>query len=403
MLDTIRKFLHLEAASAILLLVGTALAMILVNSPAHGYYDALLNLRAAVSLGELSIDKPLLLWINDGLMALFFFLVGLEIKREVMEGELSSPAQIVLPAVAAVGGMAVPALFYAAVNWGDPATLRGWAIPSATDIAFALGVLSLLGRRVPVALKLFLLTLAIIDDLGAIVIIALFYTAELSTPSFVAAGIILSALVLLKLFRVTRTTAYLVLGFALWAAVLKSGVHATIAGVVAALFVPLRSQNPEEPSPLRRLEEDLHHTVAFGVLPLFAFANAGVSLSGLSPAALLGPVPLGVALGLVLGKPIGVLLFSWPLIRFGFARMPGGVSWGAFAGVAMLCGIGFTMSLFIGSLAFEESGPGALSYRLGILVGSGISAIAGLTVLALTLPRTAATDDPPARAEAAAP
>ena len=403
MLDTIRKFLHLEAASAILLIIGMVLAMVLVNSPAHVYYDALLGTRAAVSLGEFSIDKPLLLWINDGLMALFFFLVGLEIKREVMEGELSSPAQIVLPAVAAVGGMAVPALFYVAVNWSDPVTLRGWAIPSATDIAFALGVLSLLGRRVPVALKLFLLTLAIIDDLGAIVIIAIFYTAELSTPSFVAAAIIFSGLVLLKLFRVARTTAYLVLGIALWAAVLKSGVHATIAGVVAALFIPLRGANPDEPSPLRRLEEDLHHTVAYGVLPLFAFANAGVSLVGLSPAALLGPVPLGVALGLVLGKPIGVLMFSWPLIRLGIARMPGGVSWGAFAGVAMLCGIGFTMSLFIGSLAFEESGPGALSYRLGILVGSGISAIAGLTVLALTLPRTAATDDAQARAEALPP
>jgi NhaA family Na+:H+ antiporter len=280
------------------------------------------------------------------------------------------------------------------VNWGDPVTLRGWAIPSATDIAFALGVLSLLGRRVPVALKLFLLTLAIIDDLGAIVIIALFYTAELSTPSFVAAAVIFSGLVLLKLFRVTRTTAYLVLAVALWAAVLKSGVHATIAGVVAAFFIPLRGASPEEPSPLRRLEEDLHHPVAFGVLPLFAFANAGVSLAGLSPAALLGPVPLGVALGLILGKPIGVMLFSWPLIRFGIARMPGGVGWGAFAGVAMLCGIGFTMSLFIGSLAFEESGPGALSYRLGILAGSAVSAVAGLFVLALTLPRAVA--DPPA-------
>jgi NhaA family Na+:H+ antiporter len=403
MLDAIRRFLHLEAASAVLLIVAMALAMILVNSPAHGYYDALLGMRAAVSLGDLAIDKPLLLWINDGLMALFFFLVGLEIKREVMEGELSNPAQIVLPAVAAVGGMAVPALFYAAVNWQDPALLRGWAIPSATDIAFALGMLSLLGRRVPIALKLFLLTLAIIDDLGAIVIIALFYTAELSTPSFIAATIILAGLILLKLFRVTRTTAYLLLGLALWTAVLKSGVHATIAGVVAAFFIPLRSTSPDEPSPLRRLEEDLHHTVAFGVLPLFAFANAGVSLEGLSPAALLGSVPLGVALGLVLGKPIGVLAFSWPLIRFGVARIPGNVSWGAFAGTAMLCGIGFTMSLFIGSLAFEEGGPGAMSYRLGILVGSGISAVLGLAVLALTLPRAAPDAAAAAQPQAAGP
>ena len=285
--------------------------------------------------------------------------------------------------------MAVPALFYVALNWGDPETLRGWAIPSATDIAFALGVLSLLGRRVPVALKLFLLTLAIIDDLGAIVIIALFYTAEVSTASFIAATLILSGLVLLKLFRVTRTTAYLVLAVALWAAVLKSGVHATIAGVVAAFFIPLRPANPDEPSPLRRLEEDLHHTVAFGVLPLFAFANAGVSLAGLSPAALLGPVPLGVALGLVLGKPIGVLLFSWPLIRLGIARMPGGVSWGAFGGVAILCGIGFTMSLFIGMLAFENAASDEVivTDRLGVLAGSLISAVVGYIVLNLVLPR----------------
>ena len=396
MLDAIRKFLHLEAASAILLIVGMLLAMVLVNSPAHVYYDALLGTRAAVTVGEFSIDKPLLLWINDGLMALFFFLVGLEIKREVMEGELSNRSQIVLPAVAAVGGMAVPALFYAAVNWSDPVTLRGWAIPSATDIAFALGVLSLLGRRVPVALKLFLLTLAIIDDLGAIVIIALFYTAELSTPSFVAAATILSGLVLLKLFRVTRVTAYLVLAVALWAAVLKSGVHATIAGVVAAFFIPLRTADPDAPSPLRRLEEDLHHTVAFGVLPLFAFANAGVPLAGLSLSSVLGPVPLGVTLGLLLGKPIGVLLFSWPLVRLGIARIPGGVGWGPFTGVAMLCGIGFTMSLFIGSLAFEESGPGVMSYRLGILLGSAVSAIGGLFVLAVTLPRAQAdpSDEP---------
>jgi NhaA family Na+:H+ antiporter len=320
-------------------------------------------------------------------MTIFFLLVGLEIEREIYVGEFSDIKKAMLPIMAAIGGMLVPGIIHFALNHGTPYQ-DGVGIPMATDIAFSLGILSLLGSRVPLMLKVFLTALAIIDDLGAIVIIAIFYTAELSTPSFVAAAIIFSGLVLLKLFRVARTTAYLVLGIALWAAVLKSGVHATIAGVVAALFIPLRGANPTEPSPLRRLEEDLHHTVAYGVLPLFAFANAGVSLVGLSPAALLGPVPLGVALGLVLGKPIGVLMFSWPLIRLGIARMPGGVSWGAFAGVAMLCGIGFTMSLFIGSLAFEESGPGALSYRLGILAGSGISAIAGLLVLALTLPRT---------------
>jgi NhaA family Na+:H+ antiporter len=394
MLDAIRKFLHLEAASAILLIIATFLAMLLVNSPLHGYYDSLLDVPLAIQVGAFSIHKPLLLWINDGLMALFFFLVGLEIKREVMEGELSRPAQLILPGFAAIGGMAVPALVYAAVNWNDPAALRGWAIPSATDIAFALGVLSLLGRRVPVALKVFLLTLAIVDDLGAIVLIALFYSSELSVSSMIAAAIILTLLIGLKAFRVTKTTAYLILGVALWAAVLKSGVHATIAGVLAALFIPLRGASPEDPSPLKKLEDDLHHTVAFAVLPIFAFANAGVPLPGLSIAALLQPVPLGIFLGLVIGKPVGVLAFSWLLVRLRIAELPGRVNWGAFTGVAMLCGIGFTMSLFIGSLAFEEGGPSALQDRFGILAGSVVSALGGLTLLALFLPRHDTREEP---------
>lgn len=394
MLDAIRKFLHLEAASAILLIIATFLAMLLVNSPLHGYYDSLLDVPLAIQVGAFSIHKPLLLWINDGLMALFFFLVGLEIKREVMEGELSRPAQLILPGFAAIGGMAVPALVYAAVNWNDPAALRGWAIPSATDIAFALGVLSLLGRRVPVALKVFLLTLAIVDDLGAIVLIALFYSSELSVSSMIAAAIILTLLIGLKAFRVTKTTAYLILGVALWAAVLKSGVHATIAGVLAALFIPLRGASPEDPSPLKKLEDDLHHTVAFAVLPIFAFANAGVPLPGLSIAALLQPVPLGIFLGLVIGKPVGVLAFSWLLVRLRIAELPGRVNWGAFTGVAMLCGIGFTMSLFIGSLAFEEGGPSALQDRFGILAGSVVSALGGLALLTLFLPRHDTREEP---------
>jgi len=395
MLGTIRKFLHLEAASAVLLIVASALAMTLVNSPLHGYYDALLGVPVTVQFGDFGIHKPLLLWINDGLMALFFFVVGLEIKREVMEGELSRPSQLVLPGFAAVGGMAVPALVYAAVNWNDPEAIRGWAIPSATDIAFALGVLSLLGRRVPVALKVFLLTLAIVDDLGAIVLIAIFYSTELSVPSMIAAAILLSLLVGLKLFKVTKVTAYLILGIALWAAVLKSGVHATIAGVLAALFVPLRGATPDEPSPLKKLEDDLHHTVAFAILPLFAFANAGVPLPGLSLDALLQPVPLGIFLGLVIGKPVGVLAFSWLLVRLGIAELPGRVGWGAFTGVAMLCGIGFTMSLFIGSLAFEAGGPNAMLDRLGILAGSLVSALAGLTVLSLSLRPAESDEEPP--------
>ncbi len=394
MLDAIRKFLHLEAASAILLIVATFLAMLLVNSPLHGYYDNLLDVPLAIQVGAFSIHKPLLLWINDGLMALFFFLVGLEIKREVMEGELSRPAQLILPGFAAVGGMAVPAVVYAAVNWGDPVAIRGWAIPSATDIAFSLGVLSLLGRRVPVALKVFLLTLAIVDDLGAIVLIAVFYSSQLSVSAMIAAAIILTLLIGLKAFRITTTTAYLILGIALWAAVLKSGVHATIAGVLAALFIPLRGANPEDSSPLKKLEDDLHHTVAFAVLPVFAFANAGVPLPGLALDALLQPVPLGIFLGLVIGKPVGVLACSWLLVRLGVAELPGRVNWRAFTGVAMLCGIGFTMSLFIGSLAFEEGGPSALQDRLGILAGSVVSALGGLALLALSLPRRDAGQEP---------
>jgi NhaA family Na+:H+ antiporter len=393
MFDAIRNFLRLEASSAILLIIAAALAMLLVNSPLHAWYDALLGVPVAVQIGDLAIHKPLLLWINDGLMALFFFLVGLEIKREVLEGELSRPSQLVLPGVAALGGMVVPAVIYAAVNWGDPAAVRGWAIPCATDIAFALGVLSVLGRRVPVALKLFLLTLAIVDDLGAIVLIALFYTQDLSVVSAISAAVILGTMTVLKLFKVTKTTAYLILGIALWAAVLKSGVHATIAGVLTAFFIPLKTANPDDGSPLKELEHDLHHTVAFGVLPMFAFANAGVPLAGLSLATLMEPVPLGIFLGLALGKPLGVLSFSWVLIRLRLAEIPGGVNWGAFLGVAILCGIGFTMSLFIGSLAFEEGGPYAMQDRLGILSGSAVSAVLGLLVLSMTLPRPAPQPD----------
>jgi NhaA family Na+:H+ antiporter len=289
--------------------------------------------------------------------------------------------------------MVVPAVIYAAVNWGDPAAVRGWAIPCATDIAFALGVLSVLGRRVPVALKLFLLTLAIVDDLGAIVLIALFYTQDLSVVSAISAAVILGTMTVLKLFKVTKTTAYLILGIALWAAVLKSGVHATIAGVLTAFFIPLKTANPDDGSPLKELEHDLHHTVAFGVLPMFAFANAGVPLAGLSLATLMEPVPLGIFLGLALGKPLGVLSFSWVLIRLRLAEIPGGVNWGAFLGVAILCGIGFTMSLFIGSLAFEEGGPYAMQDRLGILSGSAVSAVLGLLVLSMTLPRPAPQPD----------
>jgi NhaA family Na+:H+ antiporter len=384
-----REFLRHEAASGILLMVATVLALVMANSPASGLYDALLSTPVSVRVGDLAIDKALLLWINDGLMAVFFFLVGLEIKREILEGELSNPAQITLPALAAVGGMAVPAGIYAAINWGDAEAINGWAIPAATDIAFALGVLSLLGKGVPNGLKVFLLTLAILDDLGAIVIIALFYTENLSLVSLAVAGAALAALALLNWRGVTAIPAYLLIGLVMWVAVLKSGVHATLAGVALAFFIPMRAPNGDQ-SPLRKLEHDLHPSVAYAILPIFAFANAGVSLAGFGADALTHPVTLGVALGLFLGKQIGVFAFAWAAIKMGLARLPEGASWFSLYGVSILCGIGFTMSLFIASLAFEGQGPAALGLdRAGILEGSLLSAVFGFIVLKLALGKSA--------------
>lgn len=387
MLKALRDFLQLEAASGILLLIAAILALLSANSGIANLYAALLDTSVNVSIGQFAIHKPLLLWINDGLMAVFFFLVGLELKREVVEGELSDLKQVTLPAIGALGGMMVPALIYIAVNWGDRAALNGWAIPSATDIAFALGVLSMLGNRVPPALKIFLLTLAILDDLGAILVIALFYTSELSVDSLIVASLALIILFVLNRTGVKRISAYVLVGIVLWVSVLKSGVHATLAGVALALFIPMDG-SAEEKSPLHRLENDLHPPVAYGILPLFAFANAGVSLHGLSIGSLLAPVPLGIAAGLLIGKPLGVFGFSWLAIRLGWARLPAEVNWKGLWGVAMLCGIGFTMSLFIGSLAFGDS---ALGYkgddRLGILVGSLLSSIAGYLMLRWVLRR----------------
>ena len=377
MVNMIRDFLRLEASSGILLLLAACLAMLAENSLAKPLYDALLQTPVAILIGDLQVSKPLLLWINDGLMAVFFFLIGLELKREILEGELSDPARITLPAVAAIGGMLAPALIYVGLNSGDEVALRGWAIPSATDIAFALAILTLLGDRVPSALKLFLLTLAIIDDMGAIVIIALFYTENLSLISLVFGLSCLGVLVLMNRLGVIRVSAYLLIGMVMWVAVLKSGVHATLAGVLLAFCIPLRV--PEgQASPLRNLEHDLHPVVAFGILPLFAFANTGIPLTELSWSDLFAPVPLGIALGLFFGNQIGVMGMSWLAVRFGIARLPAGVGWSELYGVSILCGIGFTMSLFIGSLAFEVGGPDiAVDERLGILVGSGLSAIFG--------------------------
>lgn len=376
-----------EASGGVLLLLATVCAMVIANSPWSDWYALFLETPVAVQIGQARLAKPLLLWINDGLMAIFFLHIGLELKREVVAGELSTPSRVVLPLVAACGGMAVPALTYLLFNHGEGAAVSGWAIPAATDIAFALGVLALLGSRVPRSLKLFLLTLAIADDLGAIVIIALFYSDSLSTVSLLVALSIGGLLYLLNRGGVRNLAPYLFLGLVLWLAVLKSGVHATLAGVVLALFIPLRGTPPSEASPLLELEHSLQPVVTFAILPLFAFANTGIALAGLTPAALLQPVPLGIALGLLLGKLVGVFGASWLAIKSGFARLPDGASWPALAGVALLCGIGFTMSLFVSSLAFGQGeGNALLVDRLGILVGSGLSGLAGYGVLHLVLP-----------------
>ena len=381
-INKLKEFLRLEAASGILLLIAAILAMVAVNTPADIWYDALLDIPVAIQFGEFEIAKPLLLWINDGLMAIFFFLIGLEVKRELLAGELSEPSRVVLPVIAAVGGMAVPAAIYSVINWGDPVALKGWAIPSATDIAFALGVLALLGSRVPQTLKLFLMTLAIIDDLGAIVIIALFYTADLSIMSLLVAVASVAVLFGLNRKGVLSLAPYLLVGFVLWAAVLKSGVHATLAGVLVAFFIPFKKEPGETQTQLEKLEHDLHSTVAYGILPLFAFANAGIPFDGISVDTFFHPVPLGIAAGLFFGNQAGIFCFSWVAIKLGITMLPDGVNWMQLYGAALLCGIGFTMSLFIGSLAFEQGGPDyAIDDRLGILLGSLVSGITGYLVL----------------------
>lgn len=378
--SALREFLRLEASGGIILVAAAIVALVWSNSPAAGLYVDLLDTPVVVQIGALKLAKPLLLWINDGMMAVFFMLVGLEIKREVMEGQLSSLGQAALPGIGAIGGMAVPAITYLLVNAGHPAHYDGWAIPAATDIAFALGVLALVGSRAPASLKIFLLALAVMDDLGAIVIIALFYTADLSLASLALAGIGIVGLIALNMFNVRRLAPYMLVGIFLWVCVLKSGVHATLAGVVIGLAVPLRGGAGEEEPPLRHLEHMLHPWVAFAILPVFAFANAGVSLAGLSPAVLFEPVPLGIALGLFLGKQVGVMSFCWAAIRLGWAKLPEGANWLQFYGIGLLTGIGFTMSLFIGTLAFPDVGYSA-GVRIGVLTGSLASAVAGYAML----------------------
>ena len=361
-------------------------ALVAANSGLSGWYEQLLAVKAQISVGDFAIAKPILLWINDGFMAVFFFLVGLELKRELMAGELSDRKKVVLPLAAAIGGIVLPAVIYAIINRNDPAALKGWAIPAATDIAFALGVLALLGSRVPLTLKIFLASIAVIDDLAAIIIIAVFYTSELSVGSLLLALLFLSWLLVLNRMGITAKTPYILLSIALWVAVLKSGVHATLAGVAVAAFIPYRPvKGAAEGSEtlVEELEHQIQPWVAYGILPVFAFANAGVPLGDLTFAALLEPVPLGIALGLFLGKQLGVFGASWLAVKTGIARLPEGANWRHVYGVALLCGIGFTMSLFIGSLAFEQGGAtgDAFQDRLGILMGSLLSAIGGVVVL----------------------
>ena len=378
-------FLQHEAAGGIVLLAAAVLALVLQNSPASHFYDALIETPLMFTVDGIEIGKPLLHWINDGLMAIFFFLVGLEIKRELLVGELSTRQQAALPAIAAAGGMAVPALIYVAINRGDAIALHGWAIPAATDIAFAVGVLALLGPRIPASLKVFLLALAIIDDLGAILIIAVFYTADLSWIALALAAAGIAALAILNWKGVTRVAAYALVGLFIWGCVLKSGVHATLAGVVTALAIPLAPARGEKQGMLEQLEESLHPWVTFGVLPAFAFANAGVSLAGMTLAKIGGTVPMGIAFGLLLGKPIGIFGCSLAAIRLELAGKPDGATWMQLFGVAMLGGIGFTMSLFIGMLAF--AGPEhAADIRIGVLLGSVASALAGYLVLRRVTP-----------------
>lgn len=361
-------------------MISAAAALVVANSAAFPAYDGALSAKFAVLLNGEGLEKPLILWINDGLMAVFFFLIGLELKRELLEGKLKNPRDVILPGAAAIGGMALPALIYTAINWSNPETLAGWAIPAATDIAFALGVLALMGTRAPAALKVFLLTLAILDDLGAIIIIALFYTAELKVDYLYLALLPLAGLAWLNFRRVHRVAPAILMGVILWVLVLKSGVHATLAGVVTAFFVPMTDRWGK--SPLHALEHALAPYVLYLIVPVFAFANAGVVLSGISVADLFAPLPLGIAAGLVLGKQLGVLGVTWLVVRLGIAKLPHGVGWMHIYGLACLAGIGFTMSLFIGTLSFAD--PALMNaVRLGVLSGSAISALMGVAALML--------------------
>lgn len=382
MIQQFKKFLQLESASGILLLAFAMLAMVFANTPLKDLYFDFLGMPVSIQIGLFSIHKPLLMWVNDGFMAVFFVLVGLEVKREMMVGAISSYQKAIFPAIGALGGMIVPALVFTLINHDSPEFQQGWAIPMATDIAFAVGVLGLLGKRVPFALKIFLLALAIIDDLGAIIVIAIFFSHDLSTTALISAGIAIATLIIMNRMRVTAICAYMVVGLILWASVLKSGVHATLAGVIIGFCVPLKGKNGEEP--LAHFEHILAPWCAFVILPLFAFSNAGVSLSGMNLNTLFSPLTMGVALGLIVGKTLGVFSFSFLAVKLGIAQLSEGINFKQIFAVSILCGIGFTMSMFLAGLAFggEEADGRFISLaRLGILIGSGISAIVGYYLL----------------------
>lgn len=387
----LQRFLQLEAAGGILLVVAAAIAMILANTPLSFLYNMLIDIPLVIQIGALEIAKPLLLWVNDGLMAVFFLLVGLELKRELIEGELTSAKKVVLPAFGAIGGMLVPALVYVYLNHDDPSAISGWAIPAATDIAFALGVLSLLGKRVPNSLKIFLISLAIFDDVGAIIIIAFFYTSKISMTALVVTAICLVVLFIMNRKGVLRTGAYVFVGAIMWTSLLKSGVHATLAGVALAMFIPIKTGKSSKQSPLIKLEHSLQAPVAFFILPFFAFCNAGLTFNEIGVEQLTHSIPVGIALGLFIGKQLGVFAFCWLSIQLRLAERPSDMSWTSLYGVAVLCGIGFTMSLFIGSLAFQETGLNrVVDERLGIIMGSLLSGIVGYLILRASLAKQAA-------------
>ncbi|MGD8233087.1 Na+/H+ antiporter NhaA [Vibrio sp. TRT 1302] len=381
--DMIRDFFKMESAGGILLVIAAAVAMTIANTSLNDAYQGFLH----TYVFGMSVSH----WINDGLMAVFFLLIGLEVKRELLEGALKSKETAIFPAIAAVGGMLAPALVYILFNYNDAQAVQGWAIPAATDIAFALGIMALLGKRVPVSLKVFLLALAIIDDLGVVVIIALFYTGDLSTSALAVGFAMTAALFILNSKKVTKLTPYMIVGAILWFAVLKSGVHATLAGVVIGFAIPLQGKKGEH-SPLKHMEHALHPYVAFGILPLFAFANAGISLEGVSLDGLTSMLPLGIALGLLIGKPLGIFSFSWLAVKSGIAKLPEGISFVHIFAVSVLCGIGFTMSIFISSLAFGSVNAEFDTYaRLGILMGSTTAAVLGYFLLHVSLPKKVAS------------